>query len=318
MICWAEAIAFEPMDDGQPSEATVIEHIRNAVIAGGLTPRGRITSGLREAYRPLRIDDSALTALIDRSLDFLTRTGDFVELATASGRAYSASPARIVRIDETRAVLLGAARSENFSGVVRVGLPDAAIAEPVAMTTLAAEIRIADWRVSLIELGGCDAPGGGSANLYEFTKALASSGETFQMSDADIAVMSGAGDFFGSFDKPLTGRWQPPGAVGCYPAIFRKPYATDFILLNFDGDQASFWRPQTRDLWQWVVVGHVLSLGQPIVRFDSGKGTARFLVPLPRQLHRVMLLSGEQTAAWNWTVGEAALGLLSRLAGTTS
>lgn len=315
MNLWAKAIGFEAGEDDQPNDATLIEHIRNAVIEAGLVARGRITSGLREAYRPLQIDENILALKMDRALDTLTKSGDLLELTTATGRAYMASQARLVQIDEHRNVLLGSAQSEAFSGVVRAGSRSALSPEPMPITTLEAEIGVPDWRLALVELGGFDDRHGDAGSLYKFAKALASSGQHFRLDDADIAILSGQGDFFGSFNKPVTGRWQNVGAVGCFPAVLRKQYTAEFIIVNSDEADASFWKPETIDLWRWVTIGFTLSLGQPIFRFDKDTGLVGFLVPLPRQLQRLMLLAAEPKGAWNWIASETAMWVLERLVG---
>lgn len=312
---WSEAIGFEPDENGQPSIATIVEHIRNAVIEAGFVSRGRMTSGLKESYRPLRVDEGLVAQRMDQALDVLTKTGDFIELTTATGRAYAPSQARRVIISEDRHVLLGAANHGDYSGIVRRGPSSAVSAEPIPVRTLDAEIGLAEWRLALVELGGSDSSEDGAASLYDFARALASSGEYLRLADADIAVLSGRGDFFGSFDKLPSGRWQNPGAAGSFPAAIRKQYGASFVVLNSEGSHGSIWQPQSRDLWRWAALGFTLSVGDPIYRFDQQTRIVKFLVPLPRQLERLMLLSARLETTWSWVVTDATIRVLENLVG---
>lgn len=315
MNSWAEAIGLEADENGQPSLATVVKHIRDAVIEAGFVSRGRITSGLKESYRPLDLDESVLAQRMDQALDLLTKSGDFIELATATGRAYAPSQARRIEISGDRHVLLGSANHADFSGVVRHGASSAVSAEPVPVQTLESELGIAEWRLALVELGGSDNSEDGAAGLYDFAKILASSGESFRLVDADIAVLSGRGDFFGSFDKPPSGRWQNPGAAGCFPAAIRKRYGASLVILDSDGSHGSIWQPQSRDLWRWATLGLTLSVGDPIYRFDPQTKIMKFLVPLPGQLERLMLLSARHESTWSWIVTDATIRVLDKLVG---
>lgn len=55
---WAQTLQFS--GDAAHLRSNVLRHIRDAVREAGYISRGRITSGCKEAYRPLGIIDDAL------------------------------------------------------------------------------------------------------------------------------------------------------------------------------------------------------------------------------------------------------------------
>ncbi len=315
MNLWPEAIGFEADEDGQPTLATIVQHLRTAVTEAGFVTRGRITSGLKESYRPMRVDETLLGQRRDEALDLLTKTGDLIQLTTATGRAFAPSQARRVRLSDDRHVLLGAAEYSEFTGPVRQGPASATGADAIPLVSLEAEIGLADWRLFLVELGGADEPSGNAMDFSNFAASLARSGQPVRLDDSDIAVLSGRGDFFGGFDKPISGRWQNPGISGCFPAAIRKPYGSTLVIVSADGSEGSFWQPPSRDVWRWATIGFTLSLGDPIYRFDRNTGVVKFMVPLPLQLERLMLLTSPQESTWSWGASDATIDLLDKLTG---
>lgn len=315
MNLWSEAIEFEADEGGKPTLATVVNHVRSAVIEAGFVTRGRITSGLKEAYRPMRVNETVLGQRRDEALGLLTKTGDLIQLTTATGRAFAASQARRVILSEGQHALLGAVEHSAFSGTVRRGPASAMNMDSIATVSIEAEIGMPDWRLFLAEFGGTDDPNGGSRSFFAFAASLARSGQPIRIDDSDIAILSGRGDFFGSFDKPVSGRWQSPGASGCFPAVIRKPFGSTLIIVAVDGSEASFWQPPSRDVWRWATIGFTLSLGDPIYRVDQQTGIAKFMVPLPRQLERLMLLASRQEATWSWVTNETTIDLVDKLTG---
>ncbi len=313
---WAEAIEFERDADGQPTLVAVVNHIRNAIVEAGFVSRGRITRGLKEAYGPFRVDESALAAKIDKSLELLRLSGDVDEFHTGAGRGYAATPPRRIHWGGGEVAVLGAttiamsptpvrrmAASENDESLMNVQLDD--------------ELGRPDWRSALVELGGADAPEGNATALFKLSQTLATSGERYSLDEPQrVAVVSGRGEFFGRAENAPSGRWQRVGGDGCFPAAIRSGFNMRLVVLSIEGSSASLWQPPSVDIWRWVVIGATLALGDPILRYDRNTGALDFLIPPPRQAERVALLTGQQTGLWSWRISNEAFGTLAKIMGT--
>src|SRR4051812_14817599 len=116
---WTEAISAERDVDGQPSLGTVLAHIRGAVIETGYVSHGRITSGLKEAYRPLRVEEGKLRAKMDEALRVLLLSGDLDQFTTGAGRGYAATPPRRIAWHGDSVALLGNTVGGEDSALVR-------------------------------------------------------------------------------------------------------------------------------------------------------------------------------------------------------
>ena len=314
MSTWAQAIGFIADDEGAPSLEMVIGHIRAAVVEAGFVSRGRITLGLREAYRPLALDELVFATRIEEALALLRLSGDLDEYATAAGRGYAATPPRRVDWDGTEVATLGAAPESGASVAVRRNARDTVSGDTIPNVSLHAELGRPEWRNVLVELGGADAPGEGPVALFRLVHGLATSGERYALDEPNmVAVLSGRGPFFGKAEPTPTGRWQRVGDDGCFAAIIKSGYGSRTAVLNIAAGKATIWFPPDRDVWRWIVVGQTLAMGDPVLRYHAATGGLDFLTEPPSQAERSALLTGSRTSAWSWRVDAQAYATIEGL-----
>jgi hypothetical protein len=311
---WSEAIGHQADETEAPTIATIVAHIRAAVAEAGFVSRGRITSGLKEAYRPLGLDESVLREQTDAALERMLLSGDLEEYATRAGRGYAATPPRLIDWGGAELSLLGA--SDLGSGTLRRFPADAPPGDLVRIA-LGDELGRPEWRNALVELGAADAPGGDARALFAFSQALASSGERYSLDEPEaVAVVSGRAEFFGRPDPSPSGRWRRVEADGFFPAAIRTGYTLKNVVLHVAGKEATLWQPPSRDIWRWIVVGQTLAQGDPVLRYDPASGVLDFLTPPPRQAERAALLTGAQQSPWSWTLGANAYAAVAALMGS--
>jgi hypothetical protein len=313
---WAQAIVFEQDPDGQPALTSVVHHIRCAVVEAGFVSRGRITRGLKEAYGPFELDQSALARKIDEALELLCLSGDIDEFGTSAGRGYAPTPPRRVAWGGNEVAVLGATIVASSPIIVR-RMVATETDESLMNVRLDDELGWPDWRSMLVELGSADTSEDNATALFKLAQALATSGERYSLDEPQqVAVVSGRGEFFGKPENAPSGRWHRIDGDGCFPAAVRTGYTTRYVVLSVSGRGATLWQPPTRDVWRWVVVGATLAQGDPVVRYDPTSGALDFLTPPPRQAERVALLTGSQTGSWSWLIDDKAHGTLARIMGT--
>jgi hypothetical protein len=313
---WAEAIGFKRDADGQPELASVAHHIRSAIIEAGFVTRGRITRGLKEAYKPFDLDQSVLEAKIDRSLELLHLSGDIDEFNTGAGRGYAPTPPRRVDWGGSEVAVLGATTIAESPTLVR-RTAASETDEDLIDVQLDDELGQPAWRPMLVELGGADAPQGNARALFELCQTLAGGGERYSLDEPQrVAVVSGRGEFFGRAENAPSGRWQRIDGDGCFPAAIRSGFNTRLVVLSISGNRATLWQPPTVDLWRWIVIGATLARGDPTFRYNQTTGALDFLTPPPRQAVRVALLTGRQTNRWSWRIDDKAYGALAKIMGT--
>ena len=309
---WAEALHLPT--EGDALRASVLRHIRDAVREGGYVSRGRITSGIKEAYRPIGIGEEALRTVIDEAIDLLMRTGDIDELSTGAGRGYAPTPPRRLIWGGPDDVVLGSVALSSSETVRRVSM-EATDAE-VIPTPLLLELGRPAWRDALVEIGGADQPDGDPTALSAYAQALTSSGVRYSLDEPSaLVVLSGNGEFFGSSDGP-SGRWARANEDGFYPAVIASGYTQRRVLLAIDNGAATLWEPPNRDLWHWIIVGFTLAAGQPVWRYDRATETLNFLTPPTRQAERAALLTGEQVSAWSWHVEPPVHAIIAGMLGS--
>lgn len=310
---WSDAIDYTADEAGAPSLATVVEHVRAAVTEAGFVSRGRITSGLKEAYHPFGIDAAMIREQTDAAIDLMLLSGDLEEHATSAGRGYAVTPPRLIQWDGDRVSLLGA--SDKGTGPVRQ-FPADVPPNDIVRIALADELGRPEWRNALVELGAADAPDGDARALFAFSQALAASGERYSLDEPNaVAVVSGRADFFGRADPAPSGRWRRVEADGFYPAAIRTGYTFKNVVLHVAGKDTTLWQPSSRDIWRWIVVGQTLALGDPVLRYDQTSGVLDFLTPPPRQAERAALIAGEQRAPWSWKLDARAHAVIASLMG---
>jgi hypothetical protein len=309
---WARAIAFSADDDGGPKLETVATHIRDAVFEAGFVSRGRITCGLKEAYRPLGLDEALIRQRIEAALNLLLLSGDLDEYNTSVGRGYAGTPPRLVYWGGETKTLLGT--SISGIGVVRHQRADLLGSEAAAQISLSDELGRPEWRNSLVELGAADAPDGDARSLFAFSQTLAASGERYSLDEPTaVAVVGGRGQFFGRADPSPSGRWRRVEADGFFPAAIRTGYSYKNVVLHVAGKNTTLWQPPSRDIWRWIVVGQTLALGDPVLRYDPASEILDFLTPPPRQAERAALITGTQQAAWSWKIEPRAYAEIAAL-----
>jgi hypothetical protein len=312
---WAQAIGFERDQDGQPALASVLNHIRCAIVEAGFVSRGRITRGLKETYGPFNVDGSALTAKIDDALELLRLSGDIDEFHTGAGRGYAVTSPRCVNWGGGDVAVLGATTIAASPTIVR-RIAASESREDLLNVQLGNELGRPDWRSMLVELGGADEPQGNATVLFKLSQALAASGERYALDEQQqVAVVSGRGEFFGRPENAPSGRWQPVRGDGCFPAAIHAPFSTRLVVLSIVGNKATLWPAATVDIWRWIVVGATLALGDPVLRYDRTTGALDFLTPPPRQAERLVLLTGHRTGTWSWRIDEKAYGMLANIMG---
>jgi len=313
---WSEAIGYAADENGAPSVTTIVEHIRAAVAEAGFVSRGRITSGLKEAYRPIGVDETVLREQTDTAIDRMLLSGDLEEYATSAGRGYAATPPRLIDWEGADVSLLGA--SDLGTGIIRRFPAEAPPTEFVRIA-LNEELGRAEWRNALVELGAADEPNGDARALFAFSQALAASGERYSLDEPNaVAVVSGRAEFFGRADPAPSGRWQRVEADGVFPAAIRTGYTLKNVVLHVVGREATLWQPPSRNIWRWIVVGQTLAQGDPVLRYDPTSGVLDFLTPPPRQAERAALLTGVQQAPWSWRLDANAFAVISVLMGSPS
>ncbi|ESY18279.1 MULTISPECIES: hypothetical protein [unclassified Mesorhizobium] len=311
---WASAIGMETDDKGLPSLGTVIGHIRGAVVETGFVSRGRITNGLKEAYRPFAIDETALRSVVDEALRILLLSGDVDEFTTGAGRGYATTPPRRVHWGSDQVALLGGAVGADSHASVRRS-PASNADEATISSALVDELGRPEWRSALVEIGAADASEEGASALFAFAQTLAASGERCSLDEPQtVAVLGGRGRYFGQGDSaPLSGRWQRVAGDGCFPAVITSGYVRRQVVLSVLGGMATLWEPQSRDLWNWVAVGATLAAGDPALSFDPSTGRLDFLTPPPRQIERAALLTGTQLGSWSWEIDANSYAVIAGL-----
>ncbi|MGO8546124.1 hypothetical protein ACC732_15670 [Rhizobium ruizarguesonis] len=312
---WAKAIAFSASEDGGPTLETVITHIRDAVFEMSFVSRGRITTGLKEAYRPLGLGEDLLRERIEAALDLLLLSGDVDEFTTSAGRGYAGTPPRLVYWGGKTKTLLGTSLFET--GIVRHLSIDSIGNETAAQISLSEELGRPEWRNALVELGGVDVPDGDARHLFSFAQTLTASGERYSLDEPTaVAILSGRGDFFGRTDPSPSGRWRRIEAEGCFPASILTGYSHREVMLNISGRDATLWQPPSRDIWRWIIVGQTLTLGDPVLHYDPTTETLEFLTPPPRQAERAALITGTQKTPWSWNLEPNAYEEIEALMGS--
>lgn len=313
---WADAIGAQYNAEGQLELGSVIMHVRDAIIEAGFVSRGRITTGLKEAYRPFGIEESSLRTAIDEALWTLLLSGDIDEFTTSAGRGYAATPPRRIVWGGIQAALLGSTSGgEAAAHVRRVAAIDS---DPVSITIpLAEELGWPEWRLALVELGAADAPEESASVLYNFATALAASGERYSLDEPQtVSVLSGRGIFFGQAESVPSGRWERISGDGCFPAVIKSGFAPRYVVLSISDGLANLWQPQSRDIWRWIVVGATLAAGDAAINYDPANCRLDFLTPPPRQIERAALLTGSRIGPWSWHVDTSAFAVISELLGS--
>lgn len=314
VAAWSKEINCDTDETGAPTVATIVMHIRAAVTEAGFVSRGRITTGLKEAYRPLAVDETLLRERSDAAIDLMLLSGDLEEYATSAGRGYAATPPRLINWEGEHVCLLGA--SDLGAGAVR-RFPADATPDDLVRITLSEELDRAEWRNALVELGAADAADGDATALFAFSKVLAASGERYSLDEPNaVAVVSGRAEYFGRVDPTPSGRWRRVDEDGCYPAAIRTGYTLKNVVLHVMGKETRLWQPPSRDTWRWIVIGQTLAQGDPVLRYDPASSVLDFLTPPPRQAERAALLTGEQLAAWSWKLDRSAYSVIAGLIGS--
>ena len=249
---WSAAIGFESDENGAPAIATVVAHIRAAVAEAGFVSRGRITTGLKEAYRPLRQDQDVLAEQIDAALDRMLLSGDLEEHTTNAGRGYAVTPPRLIDWGGHAVSLLGA--SQFGSGIVRrfpVETPPTDLIRIPLLEKLGAQSGEMCWSNLALQMRQMR-----MRALFEFSQALAASGERYSLDEPNaVAVVSGRAEYFGRVDPVPSGRWHRVDADGFFPAAIRTGYSFKNVVLHVAGKETTLWQPPSRDIWRWIVVG---------------------------------------------------------------
>lgn len=313
---WSEAIGYATDDAGLPTLTVVVEHIRSAIFEAGYVSRGRITSGLKEAYRPFELEELTIRDVMDTAINLLLESGDIEEYSTNAGRGYAGTPPRIVDWSGRHVTFLGS--SALGAGVVRQFPRDTQFGDG-AKITLDNELGRPEWRNALVELGGADIPDGDPRALFALSQALAGSGERYSLDEPNaVAVISGRSEFFGRSEPVPSGRWSRVEAEGTYPAAIKAGYSKKNVVLHVAGSQTTVWQPPSRDIWRWIVVGHTLAQGDPVMRYDEANEVLDFLTPPPRQVERAALITGKQLKPWSWQLDRPAAQTISALMGNPS
>jgi hypothetical protein len=310
---WAEAIGAERDENGQPSLGTVLAHIRGAIIEAGYVSHGRITSGLKEAYRPLGVDEKKLRDTIDEALRVLLLSGDCDEFTTGAGRGYAATSPRCVTWDDNSVALLGGTLGGDTTDLVR-RVSSGEVEATTITIPLAIELGRPEWRSALVDLNATDVLDDGVGALFSLASTLAARGERYSLDEPlAVAVLSGRGRFFGRPESAPSGRWQRVAVNGCFPAVIKSGFISRYVVLNIADGQATLWQPDSRDLWRWVVVGATLAAGDPVISYDLTTQRLDFLTPPPRQIERAALLTSTRIGPWSWKVDAQAHTVIAEL-----
>ncbi len=311
---WSDAIGFLADEGGAPSHETVVTHVRSAVMEAGFVSRGRITSGLKEAYRPFELDETTIRERTQAAINAMLLSGDIEEYATSAGRGYAGTPPRLIHWGGDAVSLLGS--SEIGTGLVRQFPQSQEFDGAFVKISLLEELGRPEWRNALVELGASDAPDGNAGALFAYSQALAASGERYSLDEPDaVAVVSASAEFFGRADPSPSGRWRRVDSEGFFPAAIRTGYTVNNVVLHVAGKNTTLWQPPSRDIWRWIVVGQTLAQGHPVVRYNQTTGILDFLTPPPRQAERAALLVGTQQAPWSWKVDRSAYAIIAALMG---
>jgi hypothetical protein len=309
---WAEAIGAEQDETGQLTLGTVVAHIRDAVNEIGFVSQGRITRGLKEAYRPLGVDEDTLGKTIKQALRILLLSGDVDEFATSAGRGYAATPPRRVAWSPGRVTLLGRAFGGVPGAIVRHVAGDEMDYNAITIP-LTEELGRPEWRSALVDLNAADVVNGDASALFEVAASLAGSGERYSLDEPHtVAVLSGRGKFFGDSEQTPSGRWQRVAGDGCFPAVIKSGYTSRYVVLNVANGTASLWQPASLDIWRWVTIGATLAIGDPAVSYDASSQRLDFLTPPPHQLERAALLTGTQIGPWSWNVDSQVYEVIAK------
>lgn len=312
---WADAIGATLDDKGVPMDATIAIHLRSAIKTAGTLRRGQVTRGLNEAYAPFGIESGALRVAVDRVLQDLVFIGDLTELDTASGAAYLLTPPRLVVVAADRAAVLGGWDLEPGDQLVRfLGDKEWPAADELLRVELRDELGLPDWRLHLVECGGRDSPRGSAQALFEHVGHLSAGGDRLGDLSADkVRVLSGRQAYFGRYDGAQPeGRWHEARADGSYCAVRHAGYGWRPCIVTLDSGAGSLWDADW-DLWRWAVVGQTLASGDAVYTFDEETAEFAALVPLPRQLRRLMALAAEPVAAWRWRCASSVAAEAHRL-----
>jgi hypothetical protein len=308
---WAAAIKFAE-GDGQLS-GNVLRHVRDAVREAGYVSRGRITSGIKEAYRPLGLDETALRTAIGDALRLMMCSGDIDELSTGAGRGYAPTPPRRITWGGLEDAVLGNVEISSSATVRRIASTETGA--DLISVPLVSELGRPAWRDALLELGGSDAPDGDARVLADFARALTGGGERYVLDEpSKLVVLSGRGQFYGQPEGP-SGRWARAEACGFFPAIIESGFSKRHVCLVIEDGLAMIWEPPSRDVWRWIVVGVTLDHGDPVWRYETETHMLQFLTPPPRQAERAALLVGEQVTPWSWCVNPAVQEVIANLLG---
>jgi len=309
---WSDAIGFVADDGGGPSLETVVAHVRSAIMEAGFVSRGRITSGLKESYRPLGLDEAAIRVQTEAAIHAMLLSGDIEEYATSAGRGYVGTNPRLIHWGGDSVSLLGS--SEIGTGLVRQFPESKEFDGTFVKIPLLEELGRPEWRNALVELGAADVPNGDARALSAYSQALAASGERYSLDEPEaVAVVSGRGEFFGRADPSPSGRWQRVNSEGFFPAAIRTGYTVKNVILHVAGKDTTLWQPPSRDIWRWIVVGQTLTQGDPVIRYNPATNVLDFLTPPPRQAERAALLVGAQHGPWSWKVDRSAYEIVSTL-----
>jgi hypothetical protein len=310
---WAEAIGVSLDREHGVAIGSIIAHIRGAILEAGFVSRGRITSGLKEAYRPLKVDEAKLRDSIEEAIHALILCGDIDEFSTSTGRSYAPTPPRLVDFgSEELALLGGIGGGRDAARVRRVGRSDGAKA---GIVSLSEELGRPVWRSILVGLGGADDPAANVSALFHLAAAFAANGDRYSLDEPKAtAVLSGRGRFFGQAEG-LSGRWKSPNGNGCFPAVVKIGFSTQHVILFITERAATLWHAPSLDVWRWIVVGVTVAAGDPVVEYDSGACRLNFLTPPPHQLERVALITGTKIGPWAWEVPPRAFAMISELLG---
>ena len=308
---WAETLGYS--GEAEQLRGNVLRHIRDAVREVGYVSRGRITSGCKEAYRPLGIEDEALRTAIDEAIGLLMRSGDIDELVTGAGRGYAPTPPRRIVWGGADDTILGGAAVSSDVPVRHLG-DGLALADYIAIPLLR-ELGRPAWRDALVELGGSDEPAADARALSDYARVLTSSGERFALDEPNkVAVLSGGGAFYG-FPHDVSGRWARASDEGFYPAVIESGFTKRRVLLAIRDGVATLWESPSRDVWHWIIVGFTLGQGAPVWKYDAPSELFEFMTPPPRQAERAAMLTGVQLSPWSWRFDAEAQGIIAGLLG---
>ncbi|MCB4821251.1 hypothetical protein [Roseicella aerolata] len=316
---WAEALGYSSGEGNLPNPGVLARDIRGAVLEAGQIHRHQIIRGLAEAYEPFSPPTEELRRVVNEVLSSLVLAGDLVQLSSAAGMAFSATPPRLVDWGSDEVVILGASALEpsSVSEVVR-RLPKTGydIADAPPLVTLQEELGPPGWRLRHVELGGADTIEGPPA-LFSRAVDLARGGDRLALAGADqIRILSGRGSYFGRHDSEQPeGRWRVIGLDGAFPAVRRSGFRWEQCIVHIEERRATYWDVPDLDLWRWAVIGYTQTLPQPTYIADGQTGVLQFHVPVPVQIRRALSIAGKPMKAWSWSVGAKMPGIVGMLLG---